>query len=953
MSSWTPPTDEQLAQIEVLAIRPENRAYFFDRLDNPEWVSALADRGFFDGPPDPVPADKPGYVRFPPWPEGRYLARVASAAPDAVASVLDGLSQSPNPTVTGILLEAAQGLSGEHLRPLAPRIVQWIAGSFADHFADEAASLVARLVDAGEVSHALKVARELLKLESRSGAGDASSDESTPVLRLRPGSELSDWQYERVLAAIVPNLVDGAGLEALKLVSSLLDDALRYSRLEGEGPDSDGHSFIWRPAIEDHVQNSERDVRSLLVSAVRDAAVRLAHRGETELDATVRSLEAGTLLHQRIALHVLATSPGGAQLANDRLVDRRLFDDHRVKHEYVALLRRRFGDAGEAVQRIFLDWVLAGPDLEEFRERRTSLDGASPDADEEAAYIGVWQRDWLGFVAGHLDDEAAALHQELLERFGEPDHPDFLTWSSSWTGPESPVTPDEVNQWSPIEAIEYLAGWHPDDDSGLHFGPSMEGLGRVVKEVVSGRAVEFANVADQAAALDPTYVRGFLSGLETAVKDGASISWGPPLQLLGSVVAHPFEPDEEAADRDRDPGWRWARREAASLIRTGVADRENQIPFEMRGLVWEILDRLADDPNPSPGHEATYGGDMDPFTLSINTNRGTAMHAVVEYSLWCRRQHDAQGVDVGPGFDLFPEAREVLQDHLLPDREPSLAVRSVYGRWLPWLLLLDERWVLANITSILPTSPELAAFRDAAWDTYIGWCQPYDSVFAALRGEYTEAVERVPSSGTVGLSHDERADVKLGEHLITFYWRGVAPMSLLDRWFARSDDDLAGQVMGFIGRALRNTDGEVPPSVQVRIQEAWDIRLEVIGSDPQAHPREAQAFASAFVSDKLDHNWALTSLEIAVDSAGATWHGGQVIARLTEVAAARSATATRLTLKMLHGTANDWDHVGWRDEVRALLIATSDSDDEETVENRSAIVDFYVSRGEHGLRGLV
>src|SRR5215218_8583312 len=84
--SWAPPTAEELDRLAVLSARPENRAYFFDRLENPNWVRDLAQRGFFANPPGPVPAGEPGYVRFPPWPEGRYLVRVAAEAPAAVAS---------------------------------------------------------------------------------------------------------------------------------------------------------------------------------------------------------------------------------------------------------------------------------------------------------------------------------------------------------------------------------------------------------------------------------------------------------------------------------------------------------------------------------------------------------------------------------------------------------------------------------------------------------------------------------------------------------------------------------------------------------------------------------------------------------------------------------------------------------------------------------------------------
>ena len=126
MNDWTAPSDSEFARVAALATRSENRAYFFDRLENPKWVSVLADEGVFDDPPDPVPADEPGYVRFPPWPEGRYLVRMAPAAPDAVAAVLEKSRPSANPTVTAILLECVQALPSAQFRRLAPKTVEWI-----------------------------------------------------------------------------------------------------------------------------------------------------------------------------------------------------------------------------------------------------------------------------------------------------------------------------------------------------------------------------------------------------------------------------------------------------------------------------------------------------------------------------------------------------------------------------------------------------------------------------------------------------------------------------------------------------------------------------------------------------------------------------------------------------------------------------------------------------------
>ena len=56
------------------------------------------------------------------------------------------------------------------------------------------------------------------------------------------------------------------------------------------------------------------------------------------------------------------------------------------------------------------------------------------------------------------------------------------------------------------------------------------------------------------------------------------------------------------------------------------------------------------------------------------------------------------------------------------------------------------------------------------------------------------------------------------------------------------------------------------------------------------------------------------------------------------------------TLRMLKGAANDWDHLSWRDQVRDVLTTTNDATDPEAIENRTAIVDHYIERGDHDFR---
>ena len=382
--------------------------------------------------------DESGHVRYPPWPEGRYLARMAPQAPEAVAEVLSGLPQSSNPAVTRILLEALDTLPDEQFGQLAERVVEWVAAPGVGFFDHQAAAVIARLFRGAFVEDGLIAAARLLELESRTTSAQQDTDEGSVPYDAEPVGRCSPWEYERAVAEILPDLVDAAGSEGLALLSSLLDDSIRLSRGPSEPLDDDIYSHIWRPAIEDHPQNTDHGIRSIVVSAVRDAAVVLAAAGEERLEATVRQLEAGSTLHRRIALHVLAITSGGAHMVSERVAARGLSEDPGLLHEYAGLLRQRFGDADPEACRSYLEWVLAGPDVERLRQRWVDVTGSPPSEEDVAGYVGHWQRDRLSFVSDHLPDDVADIYRDLTERFGEPEHPDFSSWTSVSSGPHSP-----------------------------------------------------------------------------------------------------------------------------------------------------------------------------------------------------------------------------------------------------------------------------------------------------------------------------------------------------------------------------------------------------------------------------------------------------------------------------------------------------------------------------------
>jgi hypothetical protein len=285
---------------------------------------------------------------------------------------------------------------------------------------------------------------------------------------LEASSRLSDWEYERAIQSLVSDLVEKRGLDGVRILSDLLDEALRHSVWDDE-VDRAVHSHIWRPAIEAHLEDPDSTVKNTLTSALRDAALAYASRGQTELEEVAAELDSRTVLHRRIGLHVLALGDADIALVSTRVSDRQLFDDHRLRREYSTLLRRQFGNADSVVQQSVLRWIADGPDVELYRQRHLRFDGEPP-AEAVDRYRRAWQRDWYSFIGPYLDEATALVYSDLVESLGPAAHPDIPSWSFSWVGPESPFSRDDLSRLEVVEVTNLLRSWRPEDESSWHFG---------------------------------------------------------------------------------------------------------------------------------------------------------------------------------------------------------------------------------------------------------------------------------------------------------------------------------------------------------------------------------------------------------------------------------------------------------------------------------------------------
>lgn len=234
------------------------RRVFYGGMQNPLWVSALAEEGAFKSPPEPR-KDDDGNAREEPWPEMDYLVRMARTAPREVVDVGLTLITSKNSWVKRGLVEIAATVPTEDAARLAAGLRRWGPNNYG--WRTDPRHLVMmteNLLVGGEFALGMKFA---------SGLFHPKKPKSQVPLDSGYVVGLEEYWYDQSLPQIAVALGEN-GLDTLVL---WLESYEKLSGRFNEDADSD-FSYVGRPDIECR-HTGAPDVEGALIDAVRDAAL--------------------------------------------------------------------------------------------------------------------------------------------------------------------------------------------------------------------------------------------------------------------------------------------------------------------------------------------------------------------------------------------------------------------------------------------------------------------------------------------------------------------------------------------------------------------------------------------------------------------------------------------------------------------------------------------------------
>ena len=923
-----------LRDVEPLLVEFASTKYLYDHLEDPKWLDVIIRAGKFREAPEPLEDPEKGTQTYLLWPESRYLARMAKFVSDKVLELILQMPDTKNIRVHEDLADAALKMPPDLAAKLVPKAKTWLESSSLSLLPDKLGELVAHLARGGKVDEALDLTRSLLAILPDSQG-----------MSHEPQTHIDAWNYEQILEKYIPDLVTAAEERALLLFCDLLKDSIRFSQLGTGENESEDSSFVWRRAVEDHNQNDPHGIRDLLVSAVRDTAETLIEvHGKKILEIVEKR---PYKIFQRIGLYLRQKWPEVDPEGTARIVaDPDVFDDIHLHHEFFHLLCELFGTFPQEIQNVYLDQVAQAKDVEE-NGRQLSLE-------ERERYVRHWKYTKLWPIQEFLDQEWRQLFNELRDEFKEPEHPDFPVYMTTSWGSVSPRKASDLGSMEISELISYLNEWQPSRDFA---GPTREGLKQELTSLITSDPERFAREARRFQGLDPAYINALLSGLRPKKRAGA-FPWEPVLDLCCWVINQHRETLGKDEKDDLDREWAGIRMEIARMLSFAFGPDVAEIPFSLRTTAWEVLKPLTADPDPTQESEAYYGN-SDPVTLSINTIRGEAIHTVVRYALWVKRHtEEKNGEECSQNFDEMPEVREVLENHLDPSLDPSLAIRSVYGQWFPWLLLLDSDWATENVARVFPREESLRNFRDAAWEAYINYCSPYDNVFELLKREYGRAIELIGTTPSERRKYSD-PDKRLAEHLMTYYFRGKLdldePGGLLDLFYRKASDSLCGYAIEFVGRSLRKAKKDVSPEVLDRLKILWIRRIDIARSAETSisHAAEISAFGWWFASGKFENTWAIEQLKEVLKLSNQIESDFLVVERLASLTLDFPASVVECLDLIIRRDERGWRFSRWREHTRTILSDILQSSDEMAQQTAKDLINYLGSQGHLDFRDLL
>jgi len=772
--------------LETIKARNNLQNHFYRSNPKSVWASQIWDYGFLLHPPQ---SEKENGI-LPFWLAQYYLISVAHQVPEIVLQHVNELDG--HGWYLARAIEALCKIPIIYSEKAVPKVLKWLSNPEVAEIAQkEVLEFMSILVKNGKAKAALGLF-DVLCLQRDENKSYNTKYSYRELFGIDPDKSNTLNLLQSCCPAEIIQIFEK------RLVDSLYDEA--------------GNKKIswWRNAIEDTDQDLLDNYQDYVLKALRDTLVILMSKKPAQgIEFVARYLSDGRDILRRLGLFLIRQFPNHfrTNIINELLEESNL-DDVDIHHEYFSLLRSGYNLLDDYEKKVLLKMVLSGPDIKEVEENYERYWKSShPDREIFIEnWRNAWVRDRLSMIRDFLDGETKSILDDLEAKGGKSEHPDFLSWSSGafWVKDVSPYSELELSKFSPDQLLDFVRTWRPNPKED--FGPeriSYEGFAKEIARLICSSPEFYNKVLLDICLARPENASAIIN-LWAGSEFDKDIPWTIVIDLVQGLLKDKQVWNNDSQETYGFKMWRNVRLNIVQLLGNSFVNKNKQIPSNLLENVQFLLIQLVDDPDPTLEADRPqdgWFGHNDPITVSLNHVRPVALAALIRCTIRLAKQTEESDERVTKEDRKMPDlVAKKLTQKLDPQTEPSWAVRSVFGDFVPKLYWLDKKWLLSHLDSIFPIAQgdENTWLFISAWDAYI-LNQYYQDIFIIMRPKYRQAIQYL-SQGYKTESHLNQSDY-LSAHLIHEYFFSdlglmdfIASGGLLHEFFQKAQPELRSRL---------------------------------------------------------------------------------------------------------------------------------------------------------------
>ncbi|MDE0094454.1 MAG: hypothetical protein OXO49_08155 [Gammaproteobacteria bacterium] len=691
---------KELDVLDRIDKREQARRIFFQQVTGLKWFDALAEKGYFDPDKNPRPEETTdrGHVIVPYWYVLDYLEKTSqelkgaesSEFPKKFRELVISISkfamnkQFSNYRTWWKFAEIISNIPSGYVSESDLDIVDyWLDDPYDTSLVGEVIGTqwLPRLLNQGD-QHSQKLATRLVSLlfEVKRDAEAIFPIDSNAV-SIRGKSFLCHKFIERVSTPLGRSL----GAPVLPILENNIKSAL-------ELPESDKSSVIWRPAIENHEQNQDRDSSiHLLLDFFRDTLNAFVESQTTAgIEYVKHLLNSDFKTLRRIAIHAIDKNFNTCGKLFDTLLKPILWTKYHYKHELWNLLNHHYSDFTEKQKESIIHSI-------------NSLKSENNEILEQTrAYR---QAEWLAAIREYGEKEEEAYRNCVQIAGTKPDHPSFeayMQWGQVM--PKSPISIEHLSAMQTSELIKYLNEFKASNTQ--FFESPIEGLFDTFREYIKSSALSFSRELSAFQYVELRYTYQIVEAYRELWEEKSSLPWRdiwePLLRYCHTIVSDETFWDEKNAELVdvMIPNRRWVVGSIASLIESGVKTVDYAFESEFLDISENIVELIL------KRQEAGNFEKNDAVFNAINSPRGKSIKALVNLTL--RRCRDADALNDKDHSEIWSRYQPIYDQELELSSPISYEVPTLFANYLPNLLYMSTDWVHANMGRIF-------SLKDPKW----------------------------------------------------------------------------------------------------------------------------------------------------------------------------------------------------------------------------------------------